>query len=268
MRIGVFDSGLGGLTVVRELRSLYSTVDILYLGDTARVPYGIRSDATIRQYAHDCASFLHSQRIEALVIACNTVSALALKELQKEFNFPVFGVIEPGAAEAVRNSQGAPIGVLGTLATIDSGASARAVQELAPALKLITCPAPLLVPLVEEGWTEGEVPRQIIRRYLEPLLEQGIGTLILGCTHYPLLKESFRRELISLGHEHVIIIDSGVALAQQLKTLIESHAATQESGCDRPGELTIFVTDAPRRFAVLAERFLNKAIGHVSIVKL
>ncbi|OFZ56641.1 MAG: glutamate racemase [Bdellovibrionales bacterium RIFOXYC1_FULL_54_43] len=268
MRIGVFDSGLGGLTVVRELRSLYPSVDILYLGDTARVPYGIRSDATIRQYAHDCASFLHSQRIETLVIACNTVSALALKELQQEFDFPVFGVIEPGAAEAVRSSQGAPIGVLGTLATIDSGAYVRAVQERAPALELITCPAPLLVPLVEEGWTEGEVPRQVIRRYLEPLLKQGIGSLILGCTHYPLLKDSFRRELISLGHEHVAIIDSGVALARQLKKLVESHTNTQQSMHDKPGELAIFVTDAPRRFRALAERFLDQAIGHVSIVKL
>ena len=266
--IGIFDSGVGGLTVARAIGDQLPRESLVYIGDTLHSPYGPKPIADVRRYSLEVLDSLVDQGVKMLVIACNTVSALALKELQKEFNFPVFGVIEPGAAEAVRNSQGAPIGVLGTLATIDSGAYARAVQELAPALKLITCPAPLLVPLVEEGWTEGEVPRQIIRRYLEPLLEQGIGTLILGCTHYPLLKESFRRELISLGHEHVIIIDSGVALAQQLKTLIESHAATQESGCDRPGELTIFVTDAPRRFAVLAERFLNKAIGHVSIVKL
>ena len=267
MKIGVFDSGLGGLTVVRELRRLCPAEELIYLGDTARVPYGIRSDSVVRQYAHECASFLTKMQVEIVVVACNTVSAVALEQLKTDFTVPVFGVIEPGAQEAVRVAGAKPIGVLGTLATIESGAYGRAIAGLGFEQPLQSQAAPLLVPLVEEGWLTGEVPHQVIRRYLAPLLEKKIGALILGCTHYPLLKEIIESELKQLSVEPVKVVDSGIALARTLRNFIQHESGSSKDGA-APGSLSIFVTDMPRKFKNLAETFLGEKIYNVQEVKL
>ncbi|HAR41867.1 MAG TPA: glutamate racemase [Bdellovibrionales bacterium] len=273
MKIGVFDSGLGGLTVVRELRRLCSSEEIIYLGDTARVPYGIRSDQVVQQYVHECATFLLKQQVDIVVVACNTVSAVAIEQLKLDFTVPVFGVIEPGAEEAVRISEGKPIGVLGTFATVESGAYGRAIVKLGSKQVLESQAAPLLAPLVEEGWIAGEVPRQVIRRYLEPLLRKNIRALILGCTHYPLLKELIEAELKQLSKTPVTVVDSGIALAENLRQYIQNgtpgalEEVTGEPITGR-GKLSVYVTDTPRRFKTLAEKFLGEQIGNIEAIKL
>src|SRR5262245_60454246 len=196
--LGVFDSGLGGLTVVRSLARTLPHERIVYLGDTARVPYGTRSAETVIRYARGCARVLVERGIKALVVACNTVSAVALEMLRAELDLPVVGVVEPGARAAVRaaealgreHSLSVPprIGVLGTVGTISSGAYLRAVAQISTRLEVIGRAAPLLVPLVEEGWLDGDVPLLAVRRYLEPLVAGGARVLVLGCTHYPLIK--------------------------------------------------------------------------------
>lgn len=193
--LGVFDSGLGGLTVVHALRELLPNESLIYLGDTARVPYGTRSADTVVKYARGCARILVNRGVKALVIACNTVSAVAIDILRAELDLPVVGVVEPGAGAAVeatsRLASGgveplARIGVLGTAGTIASGAYSRAVSKINTRMEVVGQAAPLLVPLVEEGWLDGDVPELAVRRYVGPLIEQGARVLVLGCTHYPL----------------------------------------------------------------------------------
>jgi glutamate racemase len=193
--LGVFDSGLGGLTVVRALRAAAPSERIVYLGDTARVPYGTRSPDTVVRYARSCARVLTARGVKALVVACNTVSAVALEMLRAELDLPVLGVIEPGARAALAAAESTPggegdahrIGVLGTPGTIASGAYPRAVSRLSTRYEVVAQAAPLLVPLVEEGWVEGDVPRLAIRRYVEPLVRARVRVIVLGCTHYPAL---------------------------------------------------------------------------------
>ena len=190
----MFDSGLGGLTVVRALRESLPNEDIVYLGDTARVPYGTKGPATVIKYALGCARHLVGRGVKAIVIACNTVSAVAPDRLRIELDLPVLGVIEPGARAAVAATRNGKIGVLATAATIASGAYPRAVSAISTRAETIGQAAPLLVPLAEEGWTEGEVPRLAVRRYLEPLGVAGVDVVVLGCTHYPLLRPLIEEE--------------------------------------------------------------------------
>jgi glutamate racemase len=194
--LGVFDSGLGGLTVARALLQALPHERIIYLGDTARVPYGTRSAQTVVRYARGCSELLLERGVKGIVVACNTVSAVAIESLRAEFDLPIIGVIEPGARAALAavtalpktNTKTPKIGVLGTTGTVASGAYPRAVGQLSTRYEVVALPAPLLVPLTEEGWIEGEVPRLVVRRYVEPLIAAGASVIVLGCTHFPLLK--------------------------------------------------------------------------------
>ncbi|APR81303.1 Glutamate racemase [Minicystis rosea] len=264
--LGVFDSGLGGLTVVRALRARCPQEDIVYLGDTARVPYGTRSPETVIRYALGCSRVLTARGVKAIVVACNTVSAVALDMLRVELDLPVLGVILPGARAAVRAAQGRTVGVLGTTGTITSGAYPRAIATFSTRTEVVGQPAPLFVPLAEEGWTEGEVPRLVARRYLEPVIAAGARCIVLGCTHYPLLRDEIQHEADALAGERVAIVDSALATAEEVDGFLteRGYAARRE----RAGKLELYVTDLPKSFATVAERFLGERTDSVQQIDL
>jgi glutamate racemase len=263
----VFDSGLGGLTVVRALREALPDERLVYLGDTARVPYGTRAPATIVKYALGCAAHLVARDVKALVVACNTVSAVAPDRLRVELDIPVLGVIEPGARAAVEATRSGRIGVLATAGTVASGAYARAVSQVSTRAEVFGQPAPLLVPLAEEGWTEGEVPRLAVRRYLEPLAEADVDVVVLGCTHYPLLRPVIEEEARARIGPHVTVVDSAQAAARDVKAFLTSRGLTSEGpGAGPPVQL--LVTDLPRTFREAACRFLGEQVGDVEQVDL
>ncbi len=264
--LGVFDSGLGGLTVVRELRRVLPAEDIVYLGDTARVPYGTRGPATVVKYAMGCARYLVKQRVKGIVIACNTVSAVAPERLRVELDLPVLPVIEPGARAAVAATRAGRVGVLATAATIASGAYTRAVATMSTRCEVVGQPAPLLVPLAEEGWTEGEVPRLAARRYLEPLARANVDVIVLGCTHYPLLREVIEHEAHDLMGPDVRIVDSAAAVAQDVHAFLHGRGLARESTA--AGRLHLAVTDIPKTFAEVARRFLGQDARDVEQVDL
>jgi glutamate racemase len=278
--IGVFDSGLGGLTVLRDIRARLPGERLVYLGDTARVPYGTKSAATVTRYAMECAGFLARRDIKALAVACNTASALAIETLRaalKPRGIPVLGVIEPGAVQACRASRSGRVGVIGTASTIRSAAYPRAIAAIRPDFQVTGAACPLFVPLAEEGWTDRDdtVAHAAAMRYLRPLAKGGIDTLILGCTHYPLLREVIEAalaELVSPGHaspsESVVLVDSGEVLAADLARLlsINDAAAPPDAGA-RPDE-RYFVTDDPERFAALSARFLGREIPPPQVAEL
>ncbi len=268
--IGVFDSGLGGLTVVRAISEALPHEKLLYLGDTARVPYGTRSAHTVVRYARGCGALLANRGIKMLVVACNTVSAVALDMLRVELDMPVLGVIEPGARAAVRASQTGRIGVIATAGTVASGAYPRGVSSVDTRAEVKQLAAPLLVPLAEEGWLEGEVPHLVLQRYLEKLLGAGseIDTLVLGCTHYPLLSEVIADEATRLRGAPISIVDSGVAAAGELATLLrERNLLRQRDSSERSegGALELMVTDRPERFAEVASRFLGRDLESLDV---
>lgn len=263
--IGVFDSGLGGLTVARAIRHTLPQEDILYLGDTARVPYGTRSPRTILRYARSCARLLQQRNIKVLVVACNTVSAVALDMLRVELDMPVLGVIEPGARAAVSVTHTHKIGVIATASTVASGAYPRTVAALSSRTEVFSVAAPLLVPLVEEGWLEGDVPRLAVERYLSPLASFGVDTLLLGCTHYPLLRpviEQVARERIG---PTTCVVDSAEATAKQLARFLADRNMLKTEG---NGTMQLLVTDRPQSFADVAGRFLGQPVHDVEIVDL
>jgi glutamate racemase len=268
MPLGVFDSGLGGLTVVRALREMAPQENIIYLGDTARVPYGTRSPSTVIRYARACAKVLIDREVKALVIACNTVSAVAVEILRAELDMPVIGVVAPGARAAVRAAEmeaertGGPppkIGVLGTVGTIASGAYSREVQKLSSRLEVVGQPAPLLVPLVEEGWISGEVPELAVRRYLERLLDAGAGVVVLGCTHYPLLRPVVEKVLLELAGGPVPVVDGAVATGEVVcEFLREGRISAAPASRNSTSELELLVTDQPVGFQRSADLFLGE----------
>jgi glutamate racemase len=221
--IGIFDSGLGGLTVTRAIRSLLPAERLVYLGDTARVPYGTRSVETILRYARTCGSHLQKRGVKLLVVACNTVSAVALDMLRVELDIPVLGVIEPGARAAVRASQRHRIGVIATAGTVGSGAYPRAVAGLDSRSEVFACPAPLLVPLAEEGWVEGEVPRLVIDRYLGELAQHAVDTIVLGCTHYPLFRPLLDARAALLCGSDAVVVDSAEVTASELANTLRDR---------------------------------------------
>ncbi|MBN1652315.1 MAG: glutamate racemase [Deltaproteobacteria bacterium] len=261
--IGVFDSGLGGLTVVRAIIEQLEFEDIVYLGDTARIPYGTRSAQTVVRYARNCAEKLREHDIKLLVVACNTVSAVALDILREQIDLPILGVIAPGAKAAVEASRRGRIGVIGTLATIASGAYVRAITAIDPRMKVYARATPLLVPLAEEGWTQGEVPRLAVRHYFEPLVESDIDVVVLGCTHYPLLRSVIEGEVGMLFSRPISVVDSAQATAQQLASLLREKRLRAEK--KRPGSLRLMVTDKPGRFAEVASRFLGRNLDGLDI---
>ena len=270
--LGVFDSGLGGLTVVRALARAVPGESIIYLGDTARVPYGTRSAETVIRYARGCAQVLIERGIKGLVVACNTVSAVALELLRAELDLPVLGVVEPGARTAVRAIEAAGrigatrIGVLGTAGTVASGAYPRAVGQISTRHEVIAMAAPLLVPLVEEGWLDGDVPRLVIRRYLTPLLDAGVSVIVLGCTHYPLLAPLIAEEARALAGHSVPIVDSAEATADAVREWIAEERILPRTG--GPRELELLVTDRPQAFASVAGRFLGREVAGIELVDL
>ncbi len=276
--LGVFDSGLGGLTVVRALRERLPHENIIYLGDNARVPYGTRSPETIIRYALSCARELSERGVKALVVACNTVSAVALDRLRAELDLPVTGVIVPGARAATRAAGEGTVGVLGTLGTISSGAYTRAVASFSSRTEVLGQAAPLLVALAEEGWTEGEVPRLVVRKYLSaffaPEEAEGfglprsakVGCVVLGCTHFPLFRELIEHEIRELGGRGIPVVDS----AQQTALEFEEFLITRGLCALRtePGTLQLLVTDKPKSFESVASRFLGSSVPAVEQVDL
>ena len=267
--LGVFDSGLGGLTVVRALRAALPEEDIVYLGDTARVPYGTKGPATITKYAMGCAGYLVGKGVKAIVVACNTVSAVAPERLRVELDLPVLGVIEPGARAAAAATKCSKIGILATAGTIASGAYPRALAACSTRIEAYGQAAPLLVPLAEEGWTTGEVPQLAVRRYLEPLAKAGVDVIILGCTHYPLLFEVIEREAKAMIGEHVVILDSATVVAREVTTFLTERDLLRMRG-DRTGTTNLFVTDLPKSFDETAGRFLGRTgvVGAVEQIDL
>lgn len=246
--IGVFDSGVGGLTVVAELRKRLPAESILYLGDTARLPYGTKSPETVLRYTRTTIRFLMERRVKAVVVACNTASALAVPHL--DIDLPLWGVIEPGAERAAAVSAGR-VGVIATESTVRSDAYAAALRRIRPELEVLSQACPLFVPLVEEGWTDDPVAEEVARRYLEPLLEAAIDTLVLGCTHYPLLRPVLSRVV---GPE-VRLVDSASAVAERVAHDLEAAHLTAPSNAT--GDLHAYVTDTAERFARLAHQILD-----------
>lgn len=259
--IGVFDSGLGGLTVVRAIREALPKERLVYLGDTARVPYGTRSAHTILRYARGCARHLAKDGIKLLVVACNTVSAVALPMLRVELDVPVLGVIGPGARAGVAATRNHRLGVIATPGTVASGAYPRAVAAESSRTEVFQRAAPLLVPLVEEGWTTGEVPKLVVERYLEPLIAERIDALVLGCTHYPLLRDVIRDRADAHSPIPITVVDSAEATARELAELL----ADRGMGREGEGELRLRVTDLPERFTEEASRFLGASLEGLEV---
>lgn len=260
--IGIFDSGIGGLTVFAAVRRLLPAESLIYLGDTARVPYGTKSAETVVRYARECAQFLAGRGVKGIVIACNTASAYALPEVAARFDLPVLGVIAPGAEVALAMSRRRVVGVIGTSGTIGSNAYGSALKERDPAIRVVSRACPLFVPLVEEGWTDNEVAEAAARRYLGGMAGEGIDALILGCTHYPLLAPVIQR---CVG-ESVALVDSAGAVAEALKKLLDERRLAAPAPAASPHR--IYVTDLPARFETIARRFLKDDLPPVTRVDL
>ncbi len=258
--IGVFDSGLGGLTVVKALIEDLPQESIVYFGDTARVPYGTKSKSTIVKFSLENVEFLLRFGVKCIVIACNTSSSWALPTLRKYFKVPIIGVIRPGALAAVRQTRNKRIGVIGTSATINSRAYEIAIQRIDPTIKVFSQHCPLFVPLVEEGWFNGSISRAVADRYLRPLRQQHIDTLILGCTHYPLLTHTIRQVL----GPHVALVDS----AQQTAIEVRGVLMGTDTLCHQrfKPRYRFFVTDEPSQFTRIGQQFLGRVIGSVERV--
>lgn len=260
--IGVFDSGIGGLTVVHELMRQLPGESIIYFGDTARVPYGPKSPETVRRYSREITGFLIDQGVKSIVVACNTATAHALPMLRAEIAMPVIGVVEPGARAAVTATRSSRIGVIGTVGTINSGAYERAIRALSPQAMITARACPLFVPLVEEGWLDHDATRLIAAEYLDPMRDAAIDTLVLGCTHYPLLKAMIAAEM----GDDVRLIDS----AEQ--TAAETARMLDDRGLRAPGGMRsvhrFVASDAADHFLRVGQRFLGEAIDRVETVTL
>jgi glutamate racemase len=251
--IGIFDSGVGGLTVVREIHRLLPGEDLIYLGDTARVPYGSKSPGTVLRFAREDTAFLIQQRVKAVVVACNTVSAWALPALEQEFTLPIYGVVLPGAKAALESTRNGRIGIIGTKATIRSQAYRRTILAHSESALVFARACPLLVPLVEEGWTHHRVTRTVLREYLRPLVKQEIDTLVLGCTHYPLLKWMIGQ----VAGPGIRLVDSAVSCATHVRVCLQEKGLLKPSSRGTHGVIRPFVTDEAEHFSGFAERFLG-----------
>ena len=258
--IGVFDSGIGGLTVVRALMRHLPHENLIYFGDTARVPYGPKSAQVVREYALQDTDELLKHDVKFIIIACNTVSAVALDVVQKRAKVPVLGVILPGAEAAVRATKKNRLGVIGTVGTVLSNAYTNAIRQMNPNIHVFSQACPLFVPLAEEGWTSHPATELVAKEYLFPLTLEKIDTLILGCTHYPLLKDV----IDSVLHKSVTLIDSGEATALSAVQLLEERGLGNQSVL-KPN-MQFFVSDIPHKFAEVGERFLGQKLGKIQRV--
>ena len=257
--IGVFDSGIGGLTVAAALKKHLPSETIFYIGDTARVPYGGKSRKTVERYGIEIGGLLLAEQAKMIVVACNTASALAVPRMKELFKVPVQGVIVPGAAAALRATRNQRIGVIGTRATIASGAYEHAIHSLDPESKVFSEPCPLLVPLIEEGLFDDPITDQIIDRYLAPLLAEDIDTLVLGCTHYPLAREAIAR----VAGSGISLVDSAENCALAVKALLGREVLAAPT--DHLGKLEVALTDSTEGFLRTAERALDLDIGDVQL---
>ena len=285
--IGIFDSGIGGLTVVREVRRQLPDEPLLYLGDTARVPYGTKTSHTVTRYADQVARKLLEQDVKLLVVACNTASAHALDALRETYSdaegppalgiiqgrpalaprgqrapIPIVGVIEPGARAAAATTRTGRIGVIGTEGTIRNGAYERAIADLLPDAEVTAAACPLFVSLAEEGWIRGRVTRLVAEEYLAPVRDAGVDTLILGCTHYPLLRDVIQ----DVMGPDVTLVDSAPATARRVGEVLQRHGIAAPEG--HPGGLRVQATDNPQRVAAVGSSFFSQTIGPVEVVDL
>ncbi len=260
--VGIFDSGVGGLTVLVELRKRLPGEDFIYFGDTGRVPYGIKGKETVTRYSIEIANYLLVNRdIKALVIACNTSSALAFEDLKKIYRIPLFEVVVPAVRRAAKTTVTGKIGVIGTRSTIQSGAYRKRLKELNGNLKVFQKACPLFVPLVEEGWVKHKITGMVVEEYLKGLKKRGIDTLILGCTHYPFLRDVLRE---FMGPE-VSIVDSATAVAEEVKSELVNLGMARRGG---KGMVEYLVTDDPLKFSEFAEKMLGEKVGNVRRVVL
>lgn len=269
--IGIFDSGVGGLTVYRALHERLPNERFVYLGDTARVPYGTKSLATVERYAVENSRFLQAHGIKLLVVACNTASALALPAIRRAVKVPVMGVIEPGSRAAVEIADGEKIGVIATEATVKSHAYAHAIASMGSNVEVIERACPLFVSLAEEGWANSDVARAVAQDYLSEFKHTSIGALVLGCTHYPILKDVISETVGT----NVNLIDSGAATARDVEALLENSNLTHDEPLGLYQERSLcddldhfYVTDAAERFAKVAERFLGSAPSILEAVEI
>ena len=258
--IGIFDSGVGGLTVFDALARTCPAESLIYFGDTGRYPYGVRSKRVIVEYSRQIAGFLEQQGCKFLVVACNSASSLALEEVRASASVDVIGVIEPGAAAAVRSTRNRHVGVIGTEATIRSGAYARSIHEIQPDIQITAIPCPLFVSLAEEGFAGKPATRLVAEEYLAPLIAAGVDTLVLGCTHYPLLKS----DIAAIMGEGVELIDSATEVARVVgeQLLLRNHQSERSETANH----VFYVSDTPERFANVGRRFLGYQVAPVHLV--
>lgn len=260
--IGIFDSGIGGLTVFKAIKKSLPNEKLVYFGDTARIPYGTKSQKLIRQYAIEDARFLMQFDIKLIVVACNTASAMALEFLQEQLDIPVVGVVIPGSLGALRVTKNNKIGVIGTSATINSEAYKNNIIKYKPVAKVFSMACPLLVPLVEEGWLAGEITELALKGYLKEILNSNVDTLILGCTHYPLLNKTIQK----IAGPDVKLIDSGFETAKIVKDLLTENNLLNKGGKKDDDEF--YVSDIPQKFEEIGSRFLGAPLKNVKRIDL
>ena len=252
--IGIFDSGIGGLTVVKQLTKLLPNENYIYFGDTARVPYGTRSNRLIKQYAFEDTAFLQQFKIKLLVVACNTVSAVAVDILESAIDIPLTGVIKPGVEGAIQSTKNNKIGVIGTTATIKSGAYEKRIKSINPEITVYGQACPMLVHLVEEGWVDEEITRLTIIKYLKPLLEKSIDTIILGCTHFPVVSDLIQ----DVVGPSITLIDSGKETAKKVKQILDKSGLNKNESS--AGQFSFYVSDIPDKFDEVGTLFLGRPV--------
>ncbi len=255
--IGIFDSGFGGLTVMAAVSKLLPDENIIYFGDTAHVPYGTKSKKTVTEFSEKISRFLLKNNVKMIVIACNTASAFSLNYLRNFVNVPIIGVIKAGSVLAAKITENKKVGVIGTEGTIKSKAYEKEIKKYDKNIKSFSKSCPLFVPLVEEGWNDGKITREIIKIYLKDLLDKNIDTIILGCTHYPLLKESIKKVI----GKNINIVDSASAVAAQVKYILTKNNILKKSG---KGKYKFFVSDSPEKFKAIGNKFLGNKILNVT----
>jgi glutamate racemase len=255
--IGIFDSGVGGLTVAKRIFQILPDEDVIYFGDTARYPYGPRSEESVKRFSVQNMNFLLSQKVKCVVVACNTASALALYDLEKNYSIPMIGVVKPGAGRAAQATMNGKIGVIGTLGTISSGAYEKAIHEIDPKKEIYSVACPLFVALAEEGYINKKATYLIAQEYLEPLIKKSVDTLVLGCTHYPLLK----RVISKIMGKEVNLIDSADATAMEVKEVLSQKGLLKKTR--RTSIRRFYVSDVPDRFVEVGKRFLKDKITKV-----
>lgn len=255
--IGIFDSGIGGLTVAKRVMSILANENIIYFGDTARVPYGSKSNSTVIEYSIQDAQFLIKKNVKLIIVACNTASSVALNALREKFEIPIIGMIEPGANLALETTKNGKIGVIGTNATINNKAYSEKLKQLDPQIQVFEKACPLFVPIAEEGWLDHPATKLVAKEYLQDFIDNGVDTLVLGCTHYPLLSETIQE----IMGKSVTLIDSGFAASLQVENHLKGRGIRNDSV--QLGQKEFYVSDLPDKFKLLAERFLGSELTHI-----